>query len=92
MTCLIVAEAAIFIIFVVAYVYYIGKSLTGPTPHDVLKLPIFTTVCLLSSSLTVHFAVAALYRANEAYVPSGLRQPCCSGPSFSQAQRANGIN
>ena len=61
MTCLIVAEAAIFIIFVVAYVYYIGKSLTGPSPHDVLTLPIFTTVCLLSSSLTVHFAVSSLH-------------------------------
>jgi len=63
MACLIVAEAAIFIIFVVAYIYYIGKSLAGPTPHDVLKLPIFTTVCLLSSSLTVHFAVSALSKS-----------------------------
>jgi len=63
MACLIVAEAAIFIIFVVAYIYYIGKSLTGPTPHDVLKLPVFTTVCLLSSSLTVHFAVSALSKS-----------------------------
>jgi len=60
MTCLIVAEAAIFIIFVVAYIYYIGKSISGPTPHDVLQLPIFTTICLLSSSLTVHAAVSAL--------------------------------
>ena len=60
--CLIVAEAAIFIIFVVAYIYYIGKSINGPTPHDVLKLPVLTTICLLSSSLTVHFAVVALYR------------------------------
>ncbi len=31
MACLIVAEAAIFIIFVVAYVFYIGKSVSGPT-------------------------------------------------------------
>jgi cytochrome c oxidase subunit 3 len=61
MACLILAEAAIFIIFVVAYIYYIGKSLTGPTPHDVLTVPIFATVCLLSSSLTVHFAVSALH-------------------------------
>jgi cytochrome c oxidase subunit 3/cytochrome o ubiquinol oxidase subunit 3 len=61
--CLIAAEAAIFIIFIVAYIYYIGKSISGPTPHDVLKLPVLTTVCLLSSSLTVHFAVAALYRS-----------------------------
>jgi cytochrome c oxidase subunit 3 len=62
MTCLIIAEAAIFIIFVVAYVFYLGKSLTGPTPHDVLKLPIISTICLLSSSLTVHFAVSALHQ------------------------------
>jgi len=61
MTCLILAEAAIFIIFIVAYVYYTGKSLSGPTPREVLTLPIFTTICLLSSSLTVHFAVAALH-------------------------------
>jgi len=60
MACLILAEAAIFIIFVVAYIYYIGKSLSGPTPAQVLELPIFGTVCLLSSSLTVHFAVSAL--------------------------------
>jgi cytochrome c oxidase subunit 3/cytochrome o ubiquinol oxidase subunit 3 len=59
-TCLILAESAIFIIFVVAYVFYIGKSLTGPTPQDVLKLPVFTTICLLSSSITVHAAVTAL--------------------------------
>ncbi|MGA8940148.1 MAG: heme-copper oxidase subunit III [Acidobacteriaceae bacterium] len=63
MVCLIVAEAAIFIIFVVAYIFYIGKSLSGPTPEDVLTLPIFTTICLLSSSLTVHAAVAALRKS-----------------------------
>lgn len=60
MACLIIAEAAVFIIFVVAYVFYIGKSLSGPTPHEVLRLPVFTTICLLSSSLTVHFAVSSL--------------------------------
>ncbi len=63
MACLILAEATIFIIFVVAYVFYIGKSLSGPTPRDVLELPIFTSICLLSSSLTVHFAVSALHKA-----------------------------
>lgn len=61
MACLIVAEAAIFLIFIVAYIYYLGKSLAGPTPHDVLDLPIFTSICLLSSSLTVHLAVSALH-------------------------------
>jgi len=60
MYCLIAAEAAIFTIFVVAYIFYIGKSLTGPQPKDVLRIPIFFTLCLLSSSLTIHFAVKFL--------------------------------
>ena len=60
MACLILAESAIFIIFVVAYVFYIGKSLSGPTPAQVLELPIFGTICLWSSSFTVHFAVSSL--------------------------------
>jgi cytochrome c oxidase subunit III len=57
---LIVAEAAIFTMFVVAYLFYIGKSLTGPVPRDVLRVPIFYTICLLSSSLTIHLAAKAL--------------------------------
>ena len=60
---LIAAEAAIFTIFVVAYIFYIGKSTTGPVPKDVLELPIFGTVCLLSSSLSIHLAVSALRNA-----------------------------
>jgi cytochrome c oxidase subunit 3 len=62
MACLIIAESAIFTIFVVAYLYYIGKSLTGPTPREVLETPIFFTVCLLSSSLTIHLASKLLER------------------------------
>jgi cytochrome c oxidase subunit 3 len=61
MACLIIAEAAIFTIFVVAYLYYAGKSLSGPTSSEVLETPIFTTICLLSSSLTVHFAARFLH-------------------------------
>jgi len=57
MYCLIAAEAAIFTIFVVAYLFYLGKSTSGPLPKDVLRAPIFYTVCLLASSLTVHLAV-----------------------------------
>jgi cytochrome c oxidase subunit 3 len=64
MACLIVAESSIFLIFVVAYVYYIGKSLSGPTPAQVLELPVLGTICLLSSSITVHSAVSALRKAN----------------------------
>jgi cytochrome c oxidase subunit III len=62
--CLIIAESAIFIIFVVAYIYYIGKSLSGPMPAQVLELPILGTICLLSSSATVHFAVSGLRKNN----------------------------
>ena len=60
MFALIAAEAAIFTIFVVAYLYYLGKSLSGPRPKDVLEVPIFYTACLLSSSFTIHFAVESL--------------------------------
>ena len=63
MISLIAAESAIFTIFVVAYVFYIGKSLSGPAPRDLLTVPIFATVCLLSSSLSIHFAVRALRNA-----------------------------
>ena len=62
MACLIIAESAIFTIFVVAYLFYLGKSLTGPTPREVLETPIFFTICLLSSSLTIHFATKLLER------------------------------
>lgn len=63
MASLIIAESSIFTIFVVAYLFYLGKSLTGPTPREVLKVPIFFTVCLLSSSLTIHFAGKFLERS-----------------------------
>ena len=62
MACLIIAESAIFTIFVVAYLFYVGKSLSGPTPREVLETPIFYTICLLSSSLTIHFAGKLLER------------------------------
>jgi cytochrome c oxidase subunit III len=57
---LILTESAFFSIFVVAYLFYIGKSLSGPYPKDVLSPPIINTICLLSSSITIVFAVRAL--------------------------------
>src|ERR1017187_5533570 len=56
-------ECSLFSIFVVAYLYYIGKSVAGPYPKDVLTVPIFTTICLLSSSLTIVLAERALHRS-----------------------------
>jgi cytochrome c oxidase subunit III len=60
MTALIVGESAIFTIFVVAYIFYLGKSLSGPTPAQVLDVPILATICLLSSSLTIWRAEKAI--------------------------------
>lgn len=62
MASLIIAESAIFTIFVVAYLFYIGKSVSGPTPRDVLETPLFYTICLLSSSFTIHYAGKVLER------------------------------
>lgn len=57
---LIITETSLFTIFVATYLIYIGKSLNGPYPKDVLEVPILATVCLLSSSLTIYFAEHAL--------------------------------
>jgi len=62
MWCLIAAESAIFSIFVVAYLYYAGKSLSGPTPREVLHVPIFNSICLFSSSFTIIMAERAIAR------------------------------
>jgi cytochrome c oxidase subunit 3/cytochrome o ubiquinol oxidase subunit 3 len=56
---LIVTETALFTIFAVAYLFYIGKSLTGPYPAQVLEPPILATICLLSSSVTIMLAERA---------------------------------
>ena len=60
MTGLIIAESAIFTIFVTAYLYYLGRDVTGPTPREVLEIPIFGTVCLLSSSGFIMLAERAI--------------------------------
>ena len=56
---LIVTETALFSIFAVAYLFYIGKSLTGPYPAQVLEPPILATICLLGSSVTIMLAERA---------------------------------
>jgi cytochrome c oxidase subunit III len=66
---LILTETTLFSIFVAAYVYYIGRSLTSPYPKDVLELPIIATICLLSSSVTIVLAERAFEREND----SGFR-------------------
>jgi cytochrome c oxidase subunit III len=63
---LIITESVLFTIFVVAYLVYIGKSLNGPMPKDVLDLPVLATICLLSSSLTIVLAEHALKKGHVA--------------------------
>jgi len=56
------SEVAFFSTLIVAYVMFKGRDTVGPTPDEVLSLPlvIVTTTCLLASSVTVHFATHAL--------------------------------
>src|SRR3954452_2810423 len=63
MASLIVAESAIFTIFVTAYLYYLGRDVNGPTPREVLEIPYFGTVCLLSSSFFIVLAERAIEHA-----------------------------
>jgi cytochrome c oxidase subunit 3 len=59
MICLIIGESAIFSLFIAAYVYYMGRSLSGPTPA-ILVPPVVNTIFLLSSSFTILFAEKAI--------------------------------
>jgi cytochrome c oxidase subunit 3/cytochrome o ubiquinol oxidase subunit 3 len=55
------SEVAVFGTLIAVYFHYLGMDQTGPTPA-VLSLPlvICTTICLLSSSVTIHLAAKAL--------------------------------
>ena len=53
-----VSEVALFSTLIVAYLFFLGKDVVGPTPAEALSLALVvcTTVCLLSSSVTIHLA------------------------------------
>lgn len=59
------SEAAFFTTLLVAYALYLGKELSGPTPAEVLSLPlvIVNTIVLLSSSVTIAMAMKRYERA-----------------------------
>jgi cytochrome c oxidase subunit 3 len=78
----IVAETSLFAVFVVAYHFYIGKSLTGPSPREVLELPIVGTICLLSSSISVALATQALATGRIARAGSWLFVTVVLGLAF----------
>jgi len=58
MIAFLISEAALFSTLIVVYITFVGKYEVGPTPAEALSLPlvIFTTLCLLASSATVHLA------------------------------------
>jgi len=66
MISLIVTESSLFTIFVVAYLFYIGGSLNGPYPSEVLHFPWFGSFCLFGSSLTIMIAEKFLHKGNRA--------------------------
>jgi len=61
MISLIATESALFTIFVVAYLFYMGRSLNGPYPSELLHFPWAGSAALFSSSLTIFFAEKAMH-------------------------------
>jgi cytochrome c oxidase subunit 3/cytochrome o ubiquinol oxidase subunit 3 len=57
-----VSEVALFGTLIVTYIFYIGRDTEGPTPAKALSLSVvtWTTLCLLTSSATVHVAERTL--------------------------------
>ena len=87
MWCLIAAESAIFSIFVVAYLYYAGKSLSGPTPREVLHVPVFNSICLFASSFTIVMAERAIARGKVEDVRDLVVPDHCAGGDFHPGHR-----
>jgi cytochrome c oxidase subunit 3/cytochrome o ubiquinol oxidase subunit 3 len=65
MASVILAESSMFLMFVVGYLFYMGKSTSGPTPDQVLEPPWLITICLWASSLTIHLSVEALRKRKQ---------------------------
>ena len=79
---LILGETSFFAVFLVAYLFYIGKSLSGPQPAEVLSLPILATLCLLSSSVTIVLAVRGLERGQLSRFATSLLVTILLGGAF----------
>ena len=62
------SEAAFFATLIMAYVTFLGQDGVGPTPSEALSLPLVlcTTLVLVSSSATIHFAEKRLRSGDQA--------------------------
>lgn len=58
MLAFLVSEASFFSTLITSYLAYLGQDTSGPTPRDVLSMPLVlvTTICLVASSGTLHLA------------------------------------
>ena len=56
MICFLISEVAFFSTLITAYVVFLMQSWSPPTPRDTLSLPLVigNTICLLTSSYTIH--------------------------------------
>jgi len=63
MVCFLATEVAFFSTLIMAYVIFMRHGDGGPTPREVLSLPlvVVNTLFLLSSSFTIHMAEQALH-------------------------------
>jgi cytochrome c oxidase subunit 3/cytochrome o ubiquinol oxidase subunit 3 len=60
------SEVALFGTLIVTYVFYLGRDVVSPTPAVLrLSLVLFTTLCLLTSSATVHVAERTLGQGSQ---------------------------
>src|SRR5215831_13261074 len=67
MVAFLTSEVAFFSTLIATYITFMGRDIVGPTPAEALSLPlvIVTTICLLSSSVSIHFAEQALHRGEQ---------------------------
>ncbi|MCH2133268.1 MAG: heme-copper oxidase subunit III [Phycisphaerales bacterium] len=70
MACLICSEITFFGTLLATYLYYIGRDISGPFPHEVLDISVapmkvvFNSIFLLTSSIWIVLAVKALRKGN----------------------------
>ena len=80
-----VSEVAFFSTLIVVYLSFLGRDTVGPTPAEALSLPLVvcTTLCLLSSSVTIHLAERAAAAGQSRAVSPVLGSDDRAGPDLS---------
>jgi heme/copper-type cytochrome/quinol oxidase subunit 3 len=82
------SECLLFGALISTYLLYRGRSLSGPTPHDVYDIP-YTSVSsfvLLMSSLTMVLALSAIQRGDQQKLRAWLMATALLGMTFISGQ------